>query len=427
VGTSGVCDVQYKVDDGDWTDWLLGTTDTSASFTGESGHTYAFRLRTWDNVSNETADVFVASNPFLATDSVTKHYYANGQRVATRVGGSLYYVHSDLLGSTVAVSDAAGGEVGRVQYDPYGEVLTSTLPADLTDRLFTGQRFDSSTGLYYYNARYYDPHLGRFLQPDTIVPEPGNPQALNRYTYVYNNPLKYVDPSSYFTEEQIKQFFGLDPDAPWEDVLAFFEEGGELEGRWGWLRVLRHAELGDKVQVLEGWNIWGYDPERGIGVDDFTTLTGTFVERNGQLFIQSGQRTFTLKEMAQQGNAYYVSTARKLSGLFFADRRYQVLKWGRSRVDWADIGLDVTGLALSPFDATPAAELSVPAGIFVDLYSIIKDVNEWNAKGKPAPWEAPLDWADFGADVGGLTPVGGAVWDIAGIGIGLSKGLYLTP
>jgi YD repeat-containing protein len=48
--------------------------------------------------------------------------------VATRVDSSLYYVHSDLLGSTVAVSDAAGGEVGRVQYDPYGEVLTSTLP-----------------------------------------------------------------------------------------------------------------------------------------------------------------------------------------------------------------------------------------------------------------------------------------------------------
>jgi hypothetical protein len=57
----------------------------------------------------------------------------------------------------VAVSDATGQAVGRVQYAPYGEVITSTLPADLTDRLFTGQRLDSSTGLYYYNARYYDP------------------------------------------------------------------------------------------------------------------------------------------------------------------------------------------------------------------------------------------------------------------------------
>jgi RHS repeat-associated protein len=148
--------------------------------------------------TNGRGDVFVASNPFLTGGSATKHYYANGQRIATRVDGALYYVHSDLLGSTVAVSDASGQAVGRVQYDPYGEVLTSTLPVTLTDRLFTGQRLDSSSGLYYYNARYYDPHLGRFIQPDTLVPDPPNPQAWNRFSYVYNNPVSYVDPSGHF-------------------------------------------------------------------------------------------------------------------------------------------------------------------------------------------------------------------------------------
>ena len=131
---------------------------------------------------------------------------SNGQRVATRVDGALYYIHQDhpstssghSLGSTVALSDAAGGEVGRVQYDPYGEVLTSTLPVTLTDRLFTGARFDGTIGLYQMGARWYDPALGRWLQPDSIVPEPGNPQALNRYAYVYNNPLRYTDPSGHF-------------------------------------------------------------------------------------------------------------------------------------------------------------------------------------------------------------------------------------
>jgi RHS repeat-associated protein len=144
------------------------------------------------------------------------------------VDGSLYYVHSDLpstslragLGSTVAVSDAAGGEVGRVQYDPYGEVLTSTLPADLTDRLFTSQRFDSSSGLYYYNARYYDPHLGRFIQPDSLVPDPLNPQAWNRFSYCGNNPTSYVDPSGHF---------------PWVPLLVI---GGAalLGGGYAWMR-----------------------------------------------------------------------------------------------------------------------------------------------------------------------------------------------
>lgn len=64
-----------------------------------------------------------------------------------------------------------------------------------TDRLFTGQRWDSSIGLYDYGARFYDPALGRFISPDPIVPQPGNPQDLNRYSYVRNNPLKYTDPT----------------------------------------------------------------------------------------------------------------------------------------------------------------------------------------------------------------------------------------
>jgi RHS repeat-associated protein len=87
--------------------------------------------------------------------------------------------------------------VGRVQYDPYGEVLTSTLPVTLTDRLFTGARFDGTIGLYQMGARWYDPALGRWLQADSIVPELGNPQALNRYAYVCNNPVIYTDPSGH--------------------------------------------------------------------------------------------------------------------------------------------------------------------------------------------------------------------------------------
>jgi len=69
-----------------------------------------------------------------------------------------------------------------------------TLPTDFT---FTGQRAEAGIGLMDYRARFYDPVLGRFIQPDTIVPEAGNPQALNRYSYVLGNPLRYTDPSGY--------------------------------------------------------------------------------------------------------------------------------------------------------------------------------------------------------------------------------------
>ena len=52
-------------------------------------------------------------------------------------------------------------------------------------------------GLYYYNARYYAPSLGRFLSADTLVPDPQNPQSLNRYAYVLNRPLNYSDPTGH--------------------------------------------------------------------------------------------------------------------------------------------------------------------------------------------------------------------------------------
>lgn len=75
-----------------------------------------------------------------------------------------------------------------------------------TTRLYTGQRLGSALALYDYRARYYHPALGRFISADPVVPEPGNPQALNRYAYVYNNPLRYVDPTGYLTEEQIMAY-----------------------------------------------------------------------------------------------------------------------------------------------------------------------------------------------------------------------------
>ena len=66
------------------------------------------------------------------------------------------------------------------------------------DMLFTGQRLDE-TGLYYYNARYYDPTIGRFISADTFAQNFTNPQNLNRYSYVLNNPLRYTDPTGWWT------------------------------------------------------------------------------------------------------------------------------------------------------------------------------------------------------------------------------------
>ncbi len=66
-------------------------------------------------------------------------------------------------------------------------------------------------------ARYYDATIGRFISADTIVPQPFNPQSLNRYSYCLNNPLKYIDPTGHDGEETV-----------WEQGTITLEDGTEI-------------------------------------------------------------------------------------------------------------------------------------------------------------------------------------------------------
>jgi RHS repeat-associated protein len=133
----------------------------------------------------------------LSTGEVTKYYSLDGQRVAMREGSTLTYLHSDHLGSASLATNSSGGMISEMRYYPYGATRWTygTMP---TDRRFTGQREETGFGLYDYVARRYDPVLGRFIQADSVVPEPGNPQSLNRYTYVLGNPLRYTDPTGHW-------------------------------------------------------------------------------------------------------------------------------------------------------------------------------------------------------------------------------------
>ena len=106
---------------------------------------------------------------------------------------------SDHLGSTSALVAQNGALVSTNYYHPYGDARSPLSP--LTTKRFTGQYHEAALGLYFYNARWYDPLLGRFTQADTLIPSPGNPQAFNRYAYTLNNPLRYTDPSGHMRME----------------------------------------------------------------------------------------------------------------------------------------------------------------------------------------------------------------------------------
>ncbi|MFH1202246.1 MAG: RHS repeat-associated core domain-containing protein [Candidatus Omnitrophota bacterium] len=80
------------------------------------------------------------------------------------------------------------------EFTPYGSVSKQTGTFDPKHK-FTGKELDASTGLYFYGARYYDPTIGRFITPDSIVQAPSDPQSLNRYSQSRNNPITYIDPN----------------------------------------------------------------------------------------------------------------------------------------------------------------------------------------------------------------------------------------
>src|SRR4029450_8798769 len=118
--------------------------------------------------------------------------------------GVITYLHADKTGSIIMTSNQTGGVVNQNSYTPWGE---SAL-VNSTNFGFTGQRFDSEVGLYYYKARYFSPKVGRFLQPDAIGYASGD---LNLYSYVNNDPLNLSDPLGLKTEVYVsyKTFYGL--------------------------------------------------------------------------------------------------------------------------------------------------------------------------------------------------------------------------
>jgi len=134
-----------------------------------------------------------------SSGAIRTMYQFGGQVVAERVtgngpGGQLYYLHGDHLGSVALTTDSSGNLVSSQEFKPWGEVRSGGVSQTTIN--YTGQKLDS-TGLLYYNARYYDPSLARFLSPDTVVSSAKNPQSWNRYSYVQNNPLRYVDPNGH--------------------------------------------------------------------------------------------------------------------------------------------------------------------------------------------------------------------------------------
>ena len=156
----------------------------------------------WKGMSGETIN-----ESDLAASIWKRFVFFNGHIVARRDSstGNVYYFYSDHLGSMGVVTDSLGETIeNESDYYPYGgeRVITTSL-SDEHYKL-TGKERDSESGLDMFGARYYSSNIGRFMTPDwsptpEAIPygELSNPQSLNRYAYVKNNPTTLTDPDGH--------------------------------------------------------------------------------------------------------------------------------------------------------------------------------------------------------------------------------------
>ena len=155
---------------------------------------------------------------------------------------------------------------------PYGGIRweSDTLP---TDFRFTGEKWEAALGLCHMGARWIDPSLGRWVSPDSIVPDPANPQSLNRFSFVLGNPLKYRDPTGHM-ESTGNDKEGTPPPLPdWLVELlsdpSFLDWLTQQAGNWVWnnvpsavglygdftgsLGVFFEGELGNQFSLMFNW------------------------------------------------------------------------------------------------------------------------------------------------------------------------------
>jgi len=214
---------------------VSGTVTTTFGYDGDGKRVLA--------TQGVTTTVYVGNYYEMAVSeeisSTVTYYYAGAVRLAMRENeGDVQWLLGDHLGSTSIVYD---GTIKGQGYKAWGErrfvVGGENLP---TTFRYTGQREEADIGLYYYGARWYDPGLGRFVQADSIVPGIGDSQAWDRYAYVFNNPIKYNDPTGYRTCDDVDADGNCitykESDFPELPAIPENKEGGDPSTPWivGW-------------------------------------------------------------------------------------------------------------------------------------------------------------------------------------------------
>lgn len=207
-----------------WNQMVKTTTSSGTSVYGYNEEGY----RTSKTINGKTTLYLYEDNHVvLETDGSGKQTALNmyGVNLLTRAVGTdkftyLYNGHADVT----ALADAAGTIKGTYYYDSWGNLLDKTGTVDNPIR-YAGYQYDEESGLYYLNARYYNPANARFMSEDSVDGEENDPLSLNLYTYVKNEPIMYDDPTGHFFNMIVGAIVGVAMTAVTDVVVNVAKRG----------------------------------------------------------------------------------------------------------------------------------------------------------------------------------------------------------
>ncbi len=279
-----------------------------------------------------------------ADELVARNLRGLGLIARENAAGELNYYLNNAHGDVVSLVNGAGEILNRYEYDAFGN--TSNYLEQVINRFrYAGEQFDNLTGQYYLRARYYNPQDGRFTQEDTYRGD-----GLNLYTYVQNNPIRYVDPSGHWSILVSEDTYGSNEKIRYLHIVydQFVIEGAKIAANT-FAPLGSFIDYGDKAQWLAekitqleyGYDkLYTYKPSKEI-IDAWGTvgkgndLLGLATSNSTKKLLKAvknfGTHAMTVKEILSANDRVRKDRFRKLS-TYLSHKRYLILSIIRSSV-----------------------------------------------------------------------------------------------
>ena len=236
---------------------------------------------------------------------------------------SYFWEISDALGTGMVLLDVNGDRVRHQVFTPFGRIHEEVGANFRT--FYAGHRRDEDSGMFYMQARWYDPGSGRFLSVDPLIRAPGIPQSANPYSYTENNPVNGVDPTGMFLAAAAAGAAQSKP-MPVEEMIVFGGAFGPFDRDAPWRNgvvslidlVEKHFVAGEAHEIepqlesqLVGLSAAGSESQNG---------TDPFLGGDVEIFVRViGQINTVQNDLISENRIAQEALSRSVKGLFLAE------------------------------------------------------------------------------------------------------------